>query len=115
MILGSTGGLGLLVGPVGLLWLKLQRDPELKNRVQSGMDIAFLAMLFLTSLTGFLLLLLRETAVMGVLLAIHLGIVMGLFLTMPYGKFVHGIYRFGALLCNASEERRARAGSPHVN
>jgi len=114
VMLGSIGGVGLLVGPVGLLWLKPMRDPELKNPIQSRMDIAFLAMLFLTSLTGFLLLLLRESSAMGVLLAVHLGIVMGLFLTMPYGKFVHGIYRFGALLCNASEERWAKAGGPRV-
>jgi citrate/tricarballylate utilization protein len=109
VMLGSIGGLGLLVGPVGLLWLKSRRDPELNSATQSRMDVAFLAMLFLTSLSGFLLLLLRESSAMGVLLAAHLGIVMGLFLTMPYGKFVHGIYRFGALLVNANEERRTIA------
>jgi citrate/tricarballylate utilization protein len=43
---------------------------------------------------------------MGILLAVHLGIVAGLFLTMPYGKFVHAIYRFAALLRNALEEQR---------
>ena len=60
------------------------------------MDIAFLSMLFLTGLTGLMLLVLRETAAMGILLAVHLGFVFALFLTMPYGKFVHGLYRFGA-------------------
>ncbi|MBI3933617.1 MAG: tricarballylate utilization 4Fe-4S protein TcuB [Acidobacteria bacterium] len=110
VILGSLGGAGLLIGPVGLLWLKRQRDADLESPSQAMMDIAFLAMLFLTSLTGFLLLLLRESAAMGTLLAAHLGIVMGLFLTIPYGKFVHAIYRFGALLRNASEERRAKRG-----
>jgi citrate/tricarballylate utilization protein len=63
-------------------------------------------MLFLTSLTGLLLLALRETGAMGVLLAIHLGVVMALFLSMPYGKFVHGLYRFLALVKYAAERRR---------
>jgi citrate/tricarballylate utilization protein len=39
----------------------------------------------------------------GILLALHLGIVFALFITMPYGKFVHGIYRFLALVRYAKE------------
>ena len=67
------------------------------------MDIGFLVLLFLTSLSGLLLLILRETPAMGTLLAIHLGIVVGLFVTMPYGKFVHAIFRYAALVTNARE------------
>ncbi|MCH8267653.1 MAG: tricarballylate utilization protein TcuB, partial [Acidobacteria bacterium] len=104
VILGSAGGVGLLIGPVGLLWLKSVRNPSLSDRRQTVMDVAFLALLFLTSLTGFGLLALRETAAMGVMLAVHLGIVMALFLTLPYGKFVHAIYRFAALVRNALEK-----------
>jgi citrate/tricarballylate utilization protein len=106
VILGCLGGTGLLIGPVGLLWLKRRRDAELSDGTQSAMDIAFLVMLCLTALTGFLLLVLRESSSMGTVLAAHLGIVMGLFLTIPYGKFVHAIYRFGALAHNAAEELR---------
>jgi citrate/tricarballylate utilization protein len=62
-------------------------------------------MLFLTSLTGFLLLVLRGTGLMGLLLAIHLGVVFALFLSLPYGKFVHGLYRFLALVKYAGERR----------
>lgn len=105
VVLGSLGGLGLLVGPAGLLALKSVRDPAPADPLQSRMDVSFLVLLLLTSLTGLLLLLLRETAAMGVVLAVHLGVVLGLFLTMPYGKFVHAIYRFGALLRFAREER----------
>jgi citrate/tricarballylate utilization protein len=60
-------------------------------------------MLFLTSLTGLALLVLRDTGAMGILLALHLGVVFGLFITMPYGKFVHGLYRFAALMKYARE------------
>ena len=109
VLLGSLGGLGLLVGPVGLLRLKSIRDREPADPLGSRMDVAFLVLLFLTSLTGLLLLLLRESAMMGVTLTVHLGIVMGLFLTMPYGKFVHGIYRFGALVISAQESAQESA------
>jgi len=103
VVLGTIGGLGLLVGPVGLLAAKWKRDPVVQDEQRFGMDVAFLAMLFMTSLTGFALLVLRDTAAMGLLLAIHLGVVFALFLTMPYGKFVHGIYRFAALVRYAKE------------
>ena len=62
-------------------------------------------MLVLTSITGFALLMFRDTAAIGMLLAVHLGVVLGLFLSMPYGKFVHGLYRFLALTKFASERR----------
>ena len=70
------------------------------------MDTAFIAMLFLTSLTGFLLMILRDSAAMGILLSLHLGVVLGLFLSLPYGKFVHGLYRLLALIKYAAERRR---------
>ena len=106
VVLGTLGGIGLLVGPAGLLHAKWRRDPVLKDGSRTGMDIAFLVMLFLTSLTGLLLLVLRATPAMGLLLALHLGVVFSLFITMPYGKFVHGIYRFLALVRYAREKRQ---------
>ncbi len=106
VVLGTLGGIGLLIGPAGLLWLKHKADPMLKDAKQRGMDDGFLALLFLTSLTGFLLLFVRETSWMGLTLTIHLGVVLGLFLMLPYGKFVHAIYRFAALVRYALERRR---------
>jgi citrate/tricarballylate utilization protein len=103
--LGTLGGVGLLVGPAGLLAAKWQRDPALTDAARTGMDAAFILMLLLTSATGMALLLLRDTAAMGPLLALHLGVVFALFITMPYGKFVHGIYRFVALVRYARERR----------
>jgi citrate/tricarballylate utilization protein len=67
--------------------------------------------LFFTSLTGLMLLALRDTAAMGTLLVIHLGVVAGLFLTMPYGKFAHVVYRYAALVRYAIEQRRVEADS----
>jgi citrate/tricarballylate utilization protein len=42
---------------------------------------------------------------MALLLALHLGVVMALFATLPYGKFAHGAYRSAALLKWAIEKR----------
>jgi citrate/tricarballylate utilization protein len=106
VILGTLGGLGLLIGPAGLLALKRRRDPQLVDERQDGMDVGFLALLFLVSLTGLALLFLRETRAMGVLLALHLGVVLALFLTLPYGKFMHALYRFAALVRLHIERKR---------
>ena len=106
VVLGTVGGVGLLIGPAGLMWLKSRQDPNTAEPSQRGMDNGFLALLFLTSLTGLALLFLRETAAMGTLLAVHLGVVLALFLTLPYGKFVHSIYRFAALTRYALERSR---------
>jgi citrate/tricarballylate utilization protein len=35
---------------------------------------------------------------MGILLVVHLAVVMVLLLTLPYGKFVHAVYRVLALI-----------------
>jgi citrate/tricarballylate utilization protein len=105
VLLGTVGGLGLLIGCAGLMWLKIQSDSEPRDSSQIGMEVGFLLLLFLTSLTGLILLALRETSAMGMLLAIHLGIVLALFLLLPYSKFVHGIYRYGALVRYALERK----------
>ena len=90
-----------------MLWLKALRDPALSGAKQIGMDVAFLALLLGAAASGLLLLALRESSAMGVLLITHLGIVMGLFATLPYGKFVHAVYRFAALVRFHLERRRA--------
>ena len=103
VILGTVGGIGLLVGPAGLLWLRRRHDPVLRDDSHRWLDAGFTWLLLLTSATGLALLALRETGAMPVLLAIHLGVVLALFLTLPYGKFVHGLYRYLALARNARE------------
>ena len=106
VILGTVGGIGLLIGPAGLLWLNLHRSPLHGDAKQKPMDRAFIALLFTVSLTGLALLLWRDTRYMALLLALHLGVVMAFFLTLPYGKFAHGIYRSAALLKWSIEKRQ---------
>jgi citrate/tricarballylate utilization protein len=106
VVLGTVGGIGLLIGPAGLMWLRSRADPDVIARDRRGLDSGLLALLLLTSLTGLLLLAFRSTPAMGVLLAVHLGVVLALFLGMPYGKFVHGIYRSAALVRYALERSR---------
>ena len=106
VLLGTVGGIGLLVGPAGLLWLHVRRHPMHVDPQQRPMDRAFIVLLFAISLTGLALLAMRETSAMGLLLAVHLGTVMALFLTLPYGKFAHAVYRAAALLKWSIERRQ---------
>jgi len=87
----------------GMLWLKIVADPEPGAPRLLGTEFAFVLLIWLTAVTGLVLLGLRATSAMGTLLAIHLGCVLALFVVMPYSKFVHGIYRGAALLRNAAE------------
>ena len=106
VLLGTVGGIGLLTGPAGLLWLNLRRNPAQGDALQRPMDRGFIALLFFTSLSGLALLAWRDTGSMALLLAVHLGFVMALFVTLPYGKFAHGVYRCAALLKYAIEKRQ---------
>ena len=106
VVLGVIGGIGLVVGPAGLLWLKGMRDRALTDEKQTGMDAGFLVLLLLSGITGLALLAWRETSAMGVVLAVHLAVVMAFFLTMPYGKFVHAFYRYAALVRYSLERAR---------
>jgi citrate/tricarballylate utilization protein len=103
VVLGTVGGSGLLIGPLGLLVEWDRRDAELRDPKQSGLDVSFIVMLFMTSVTGLMLLAGRNQGSMPALLVIHLGFVLALFVTLPYGKFVHGIYRAAALLKFSTE------------
>lgn len=104
VLLGTVGGIGLLVGPAGLVGLKFKADREPSATQHYGMDMALPASLFLVSLTGLALLAFRETSAMGILLTIHLGFVMWLFLVLPYGKFDPGLYLTAALVRNAAQQ-----------
>jgi len=106
VMLGVAGGIGLLICPAGLLCLNLRRHPDHGDAEQKPMDRGFIALLLALSVSGLALLAFRETAALGLLLALHLGFVMAFFLTMPYSKFAHGIFRSAALLKFSIEKRQ---------
>ena len=108
VLFGSIGGLGIIVGCAGLVWLKWRSDQLPADGKTISMDYVFLIMLALTALTGELTLMLRDTRAMGMLLVLHLGTVAGLFLTAPYGKFVHLVYRSLALVRHENEQQVER-------
>ena len=103
VVLGTLGGGGLVAGTTGLFLLRRERDVALGSESQRGLDQSLLVLLFLSAATGLALLFFRERTMMGVLLVIHLGVVLALFVTLPYGKFVHGFYRLAALTISSRE------------
>jgi citrate/tricarballylate utilization protein len=105
-LLGMPGGVMLALGCVALGWLNLQRHPEHQLAEQRPMDLGFIALLFITAVSGLALALARGSAGVPLLLCVHLGAVMALFATLPYGKFAHGVYRSAALLKWQVERRQ---------
>lgn len=100
-LLGLPGGVMLSVGAVWLMALKLRAERALGSASAWGGEMAFVALLGLTGFTGLLLWAVTGTALVGPLLAIHLGAVLAFFLTTPYSKMVHGFYRLAALVRDA--------------
>ncbi len=98
VVLGSFGGSGMILGSLGLMWVKLTAVPDPTAKEVSVGDFAFLGSLVAVSASGLVLLTLRETQAMGLLFSVHLGAVVGFFLALPYGKFVHAPYRAAAVL-----------------
>ncbi len=103
VLLGTAGGLLMLVGTIGLVGMKFVDDPVPNVRRLLGGDIALLLLLAMVALTGMILLAVRATGAMGLAMAVHLGFILAFFLVLPYSKMVHGIYRSAALLRHAIE------------
>jgi citrate/tricarballylate utilization protein len=102
VLTGLVGGIGMTVGTTGLLWLKTRAAP-LQSRREALLNSSFLLSLNAASTSGLLLLALRETAAIGPLLVLHLGTIVALYVTAPYGKFVHIVYRTAAVIRSAAE------------
>lgn len=110
---GTLGGIAMVAGSLGLMVCKRAADPAATLPGRSG-DYAFIVSLVAVAGSGLAVLALRDTAAMGMILAAHLGAVLGFFLLMPVGKFVHGGLRACALL-HAAMERRALSKSKDVS
>ena len=105
-LLGGTGGVMLALGTAGLWRLNRRRHPLHGDAQQKPMDLGFIALLFLVATIGLALWWARATPALALLLCLHLGAVMALFATLPYGKFAHGVFRTAALLRHATEKRQ---------
>ncbi len=105
VITGTIGGILVVIGTIGLTYIKIIADKVPISQKLLGMDYSFIALLGLVNLTGLLLLILRDGIYMPILLCVHLGFVLAFFLLMPYCKFVHALYRLGALLKYAKYTR----------
>jgi citrate/tricarballylate utilization protein len=112
VILGSLGGIGIIVGASGLLALKWRSDRAPADGRTMSLDWLFLVSLDVVAITGMLLLLLRDTPAMPVLLVVHLATVIALYISAPYGKFAHFLYRYAALIQNRVEA--AARGEHHA-
>jgi citrate/tricarballylate utilization protein len=105
-LLGVVGGVMLALGTAGLWRLNLARHPLAGDAAQRPMDLGFIALLFGVATSGLALWAGNQSAALATLLALHLGLVMALLATMPYGKFAHGVYRCAALLKFNIEKRQ---------
>ncbi|HZP95575.1 MAG TPA: tricarballylate utilization 4Fe-4S protein TcuB [Candidatus Limnocylindria bacterium] len=112
VVLGSAGGVAMIVGSGGLMWLKWRSDVRPAAHRMLSRDYGFLVALNFVSTTGMLVLGLRATPAMGTVLIVHLGAIAALFLMMPYGKFVHFMYRYAALVQDKIERRRDGSSEP---
>ena len=112
VISGTAGGVAIIIGAAGLIWYKARSDSAPAVSALVSLDYIFLAILGLVSISGLLTLALRETWIMGTMLTIHLALIAALFITAPYGKFVHFVYRYLALVRHRAEENQPAGSSP---
>jgi citrate/tricarballylate utilization protein len=115
VIFGSIGGVLLVIGTIGLIYFKLRSERAPASERAYSLDYAFLVLLGLTALTGMLTLIFRSTTALGTLLILHLATVSALFITAPYGKFVHALYRTLALARYYAEHNPSNSVSPDLS
>ena len=100
-LLGVPGGIALCIGTLGLGYLKTKADPNLGAPRVWGGEMAFLVLLFGVSATGLAFYGATGSALVSVLLPLHLGLVFVFFILTPYSKMAHGFYRMAALIRDA--------------
>lgn len=105
VVLGTLGGLLMTLGGGGLMWLKSRADPEPADPPSVRDEWTLLGQVLAVALSGLALLAWRDSPAMGLLLALHLGLVLGFFAALPFGKLAHGPYRLLSLIRAAMDAR----------
>ncbi len=100
-LLGVPGGILLTLGCIGMAVLKLKADKSLGDPSAWGGEMAFVLLLGFVGFSGLALYALGSTALMPLILALHLGAVLTFFLLTPFTKMAHGFYRLTALIREA--------------
>lgn len=103
-LFGIPGGLMMTFGALWLFDLKTKADPKLGARDARSGEFGFIALLGFVGFSGLALYALGQTAMMPVLLALHLGAVLAFFLLTPFSKMAHGFYRMAALVRDAQRK-----------
>lgn len=108
VLLGTAGGMSLLAGVIGMAVLRARADPAPQAPETRADGALLLTLLGATAASGLALLGWRETAAMGMLLALHLGTVLALFVTLPFGRLMHAPFRALAILRAVIERQTTR-------
>ena len=103
-LLGIPGGLLLTFGALGMAVLKTRGRKDLGAPAHWGGEMAFVLLLSFTGGSGLVLYGATGSAAVSILLPVHLGAVLTLFLLTPYSKMVHGFFRLAALVRNAQQK-----------
>jgi len=101
VILGTVGGISMLVGCAGLIALKRRSDPA-----PGVADYGLIIGLGLLALSGLLTLAFRDTPAFGLILVTHLATIVICFAIAPWTRMVHAAYRFLAIVAEALEQTR---------
>ena len=105
-LLGVPGGVLLALGCLGMAWLKLQADRTLGDHRVWGGEMGFILLLEATAVTGLALYAASGSGAGAILLPLHLGTVLALFVLTPYSRMAHGFFRLAALVREAQSADR---------
>ena len=100
---GTIGGLMIISGAIGFLYMKSISDKSKASDTMLKMDYWVVYLLLFTAITGMLALVTRTSMFMGLIFIIHLSFVGTLYLVAPYSKLNHIVFRYLALVKDKSE------------
>lgn len=109
-VLGTLGGIGIMAGTAGLLWLKRIEMPEPTLAPMTVLDKVLLIILFLAAASGLALRAADEETLLPLMVVLHMASIAAFFVAIPVGKFLHAPFRVLALAHDAEEVRRANRG-----